>query len=163
MIFRHDEITLVVCDKSSQIGCNKSTVITVCCNHRADISYRINFTRMILEQNAEGKGTFNFGYCFAQSFFWISFVEFIDQCGGNFGIRLGNQFIRQIIFGGEIMIVLDDTIVDQCNLSDLMRVCIGIGNATMGCPAGVADSTRRIVIIIADGTKIFYFSDSFPK
>ena len=163
MIFRHDEITLVVCDKSSQVRCNKSTVITVCCNHRADISYRINFTRMILEQNAEGKGTFNFGYCFAQSFFWISFVEFIDQCGGNFGIRLGNQFIRQIVFGGEIMIVLDDTIVDQCNLSDLMRVCIGIGNATMGCPAGVADSTRRIVIIIADCTKIFYFSDSFPK
>ena len=45
-------------------------------------------------------------------------------------LRVGVALERVTVFDQRLFqhpVIFDDTIVDQCNLSDLMRVCIGIG------------------------------------
>ena len=41
---------------------------------------------------------------------------------------------------GQLMIVLNDAVVDQGNFSGTMRMSIGIGNAAVGGPAGMANA-----------------------
>ena len=41
---------------------------------------------------------------------------------------------------GQLMIVLNDAVVDQSDFSGTMRMSIGIGNAAVGSPSGMANA-----------------------
>ena len=44
-------------------------------------------------------------------------------------------------FAEDTYVVLNDTIVNECDISNLMRMSIGIGNSAVCCPSCMSDST----------------------
>ena len=56
-------------------------------------------------------------------------------------ICLRYKRVCKIILVYNLVVVLNDTIVDECDISNLVRMSIGIGNSAVCCPSCMSDST----------------------
>ena len=76
-----------------------------------------------------------------QVFAVLLLVDRIDECSQDLGICFASKLIPTLLQNlFDITIVLDDTVMNQVDITDVMRVSVAFTRLTMGCPPGVANT-----------------------
>ena len=82
----------------------------------------------------------------------------MDQVGDDLGVGLRFERIAQRLQARALfLVVLDDAVVDQGHAVADVRMRVGLGDAAMGGPAGVADAQVRVEAFGQRGA--FHFRD----
>ena len=144
VIFRNYHIACCLTAKSSHIRCQHGTVFTISSNDWADITDSKNHIRDIIKNNHKGKSTFQAFHCLEKCFVRITCIKTVQYRSNNFTVCIRNQFIRQAKMILQLFIILNNTIVNQCDTSCTMRMCIHIADTAMGCPTCMTNTANTI-------------------
>jgi hypothetical protein len=74
-----------------------------------------------------------------------------DQMNDHLGIGFGAEFMplgAELFLQGEI--ILDNAVMHQDKSFSFMRMCVQLGDATMGRPAGMPDADRTGGRVVSD-------------
>ena len=65
----------------------------------------------------------------------------MNQVGNHFGIGIGDKLVTLLFqLTPQLVVVFDNTVVYDRNLTGVVRVGIDGAGLTMGCPSGVSDT-----------------------
>ena len=138
--FRHHKILLGIGNQRCKVRGDQCTGMGVGRYQGTDLSHCVNFAGSVCKHNAKTICAFQFPchlpYCLQR----ISFIKGIQHPGSHLTVCLGAEPSLQMEFRFQLMIIFNNSVMDQSNPSCLVRMGIFFRYSTMSSPPGVADT-----------------------
>ena len=125
------------------VGANVMLAAANADNQRAAHAGAIQGVGFILMDDAEGKGTAQFGQRAAQGaeHVLLTAVVVSQQVGDHFGVGLGGEYVAKFLqLQAQRVVILDDAVVDDSQTVGTMRVGVLLTGLAVGCPAGMGNA-----------------------
>ena len=153
-----DQINLVqILQQRGDVGSQKIASVAQTCNQRSVLAESHDAVLLLIADCRKRIGTLHHLGCRIDAVLEIVFffIQNAQQLSDDFCVCLGAEMdiILVLELFLQLHVILDNSVMNNGDTAILidMRMRIGICRCTVCCPAGVADSRRRIELLPGDG------------